>query len=148
MNGAGRQRRQRFVQQHVVVGILMVMMSMTLSVPFGRFFSSPLHQRLVAFHAKDTLRRPCIFEVLDLLLTVPTSKTGRAECLVAREDGEILDFVPTRTAAIRAIIANQRAVAEEQKICIRIQKGTACIAPEAVYVPSIARCQTVSISIS
>lgn len=105
----------------------------------GRFFASSLHQRLVAFHAKDALRGPCILEVFDLLLAVPTSKARRAEGLVAGEDGKILDLVPTCTAAVGAVVADEGAVTEEEQVGVRVEKGQARVAAEAVNVPSIAR---------
>lgn len=89
----------------------------------GRFFPSPLHQRLVTLHAKNALRGPCIFEVFDLLLAVPTSKAGGAEGLVAGEDGKILDLVPTCTAAVGAVVTDQGAVAEEEQVGVGVEEG-------------------------
>lgn len=102
----------------------------------------------MAFHAKDALRGPGIFEVFDLLLAVTTSKARGAEGLVAGEDGKILDLVPTCAAAIGAVVADQRAVAEEEEVGIGVEEGLAGVAAEAVNVPSIAGWMMVSISIT
>lgn len=94
----------------------------------------------MAFHAKYPLRRPGIFEVLNLLLAVSTAETGGTKGLIPGENGKIFDFVPTGTAAIGTIVANEGAVAEEEQVGVRIEEGTAGIASEAVDVPSIASC--------
>lgn len=108
IDGTEGQGRQRFVQQHVAALMMIVTVFFTpVRTILGRFLASSLHQRLVAFHAKDALRGPCIFEVFDLLLAVPTSKARRAERLVAGEDGKILDLVPTCAAAVGAVVADQ-----------------------------------------
>jgi hypothetical protein len=57
--------------------------------------SSSLHQRLVAIHAKDSLRRPGIAQILDFPFAVPASKALGTESLFAGQDGQILDLVPT-----------------------------------------------------
>lgn len=106
----------------------------------------------MAFHTKDALRRPGIFEVFNLLLAIPTAEAGGTKGLIAGEDGKILNFVPTRTATVGAIVANERAVAQEEQVGVGIEEGVAGIAAEAVNVPSIAgynarsvsRCQQVS----
>jgi hypothetical protein len=94
------------------------MVFVTMGPTLGGLFPSPLHQRLVTFHAKYPLRRPCIFEILNLLFATPTPKTGGAERLVSGEDGEILDFVPAGTAAICTVVTNEGAVAEEKEVGI------------------------------
>jgi hypothetical protein len=43
-------------------------------------------------------------------------------------------------AAISAVVADQRAVTEEQKVGIGIEEGAAGVAAEAVDVPSVASC--------
>jgi hypothetical protein len=67
----------------------------------------------MAAHAENTLRCPSIAKVLNLSLTVATTEARRTECLVARQDGEILYFVTARTATIRAVIADEGAIAKE-----------------------------------
>lgn len=128
--------------------MIVAMFVSTVCTIFGGFLPSSLHQRLMAFHAKDALRGPGIFEVFDLLFAVPTSKAGGAEGLVAGEDGKILDLVPTCAAAIGAVVADQRAVAEEEEVGIGVEEGLARVAAEAVNVPSIAGWTMVSISIT
>ena len=60
--------------------------------------------------------------------------------LVAGQYGQILDFIAASVAAVGAIVADERAVAEEEKISVRIEKGAAAVASKAVDVPSISRC--------
>ena len=119
----------------------------TVRTVLGRFLPPTLHQRLMAFHAEDPLRRPGVFEIFNLLLAVPTSKTCCAKGLIAGEDGQILDFVPTGAAAICTVVADERAVAEEEEVCIRVEESAASVAAEAVNMPTIARWEPVSISI-
>lgn len=121
------------------------MVSLAAGTMLRRLLPSPLHQRLVAVHAEDALRRSSIFQVFDLLLTIPTSKTGSAESLVAREDGKILDLVSARAAAVRAVIANERTVTKQEEVGVRVEEGPTGVASETVYVPSVARCQMFSI---
>lgn len=102
----------------------------------------------MAFHTKYSLRRPSIFEILNLLLAISTFEAGRAESLIARKDCQILDLVPADTTAVCTIVAYERPVAEEEEVRIRVEDGTAGIAAEAVYMPSIARWKPVSVSIS
>lgn len=139
INGAGWQGWQRFVQQHgAALMMIVVMFFSPVRTILGRFFPSSLHQRLVTFHTKDALRGPGILEVFDLLFAVPTSKAGGAERLIAGEDGKILDLVPTCTAAIGTVVADQGAVAEEEQVGVGVEEGQARVAAEAVNMPSIA----------
>jgi ABC-type sulfate transport system permease component len=68
----------------------------------------------VAVHAKDAVRRPGIAQILDLPLAVPTAEAGCAECLVARQDGEVLDLVPAGAAAVGAVVADEGTIAEQE----------------------------------
>ena len=72
-------------------------------------------------HAKNALGGPRVSEVLDLALAVPTTKACCAERLVAGEDCKILDLVAASTAAICTIITDQRAIAEEEEVRIRVE---------------------------
>ena len=63
-------------------------------------------------HAEYSLRGPGIPQILNLPLTVATSKAGSTECLIASEDGKILDLVATGTAAVGAVVANEGAISE------------------------------------
>jgi hypothetical protein len=67
----------------------------------------------VAGHAKDTLRCAGIAQVLNLALAIPTPEAIGTECLVACQDGQIFDFVAAVVAAVRAVVADQGAVAEK-----------------------------------
>lgn len=90
----------------------------------------------MAAHAKYTLRCPGIAQVLNLPLTVPTPKAGRTECLVSGQDGQVLNLVPTRIAAVCAVIAYKRSIAEKKEVCVGVEKGIACVAPKAVEMPA------------
>lgn len=114
------------------------------AVFLGFLFSS--HQRFVAFHAEYPLRRPRILQVLDFLPTASAPKACGTESLVAGKDGEILDLVPARTAAICTVVANERTIAEEEEVGVGIQEGAAGVTAETVNVPAIARWERLSIS--
>ena len=94
----------------------------------------------MARHAEDTLRCAGIAQVLDLALAVSTSETVCTEGLVAGQDGQVLDLVAAVVAAICAVVAYERAVAEEQQVRVRVEEGAASVAAEAVNVPSVSRC--------
>ena len=66
----------------------------------------------MTFHAEYTLRRSCIFEVLDFLFTIPTAEARGTKGLISSQDGQILDLVVTCAATIRAIVADEGTVAE------------------------------------
>lgn len=102
----------------------------------------------MTLHAEYALRRPRVFEVLNLLLAIPTSKTRGTERLISRQDSQILDFVPTGAAAVGTVVANQRPVAEEEEICVGVEESAAGVASETVDVPSVARCEMFNIPAS
>lgn len=102
----------------------------------------------MAFHTKNPLRSPGIFQVFNLFLTVSAFEAGRAKGLVTGEDSQILDLVATCAAAIGAVVADERPVAEKEKVCIGVEECAAGVTPETVYVPSIARCEMFSITAS
>jgi hypothetical protein len=66
----------------------------------------------MATHTEYALRRPCISEVFDFPLAIAASKACGAKCLVSGQDGKILNLVATGAAAVGAVVANERAVAE------------------------------------
>jgi hypothetical protein len=70
----------------------------------------------MAIHAKYTLGCSRITKILDLLLAVPAFEAVCAECLIAGQNSEIFDLVPTIAAAVGAIVADERAIAEEEQI--------------------------------
>ena len=94
----------------------------------------------MARHAEDALRGAGIAQVLDLALAVPAPETVRTEGLVAGQDGQVLDLVAAVVAAVGAVVAYQRAVAEQQQVRVRVEEGAAGVAAEAVDVPSVSRC--------
>lgn len=94
----------------------------------------------MAVHAEDALRGPGIAEVLDLALAVAAAEAARAKRLVAGEDGQVLDFVAASMAAVRAVVAYEGAVAEEEEVRVRVEEGAAGVAAEALDVPPIAGC--------
>lgn len=48
-------------------------------------------------------------------------------------------------AAVRAVVADEGAIAEQEEIRIRVEQGAAGVAAKAVNVPPIASCLIVSI---
>lgn len=92
----------------------------------------------MAVHTEYALRGPSISEVLNLLLTIPALEAICAECLITSQDGKVFDLVHAAAAAVRAVVAYQGAVAEEQEVRIGVEEGIACVAPETVNVPSVA----------
>lgn len=91
----------------------------------------------MAFHAEHSLSGSGISEVLDLLLAIPTSKATSAIGLVPGQDGEVFDFVSAGAAAVRAIVADEGAVAKQKEVCVRVEKRITGVAPKAIYVPSM-----------
>ena len=103
------------------------------------FLPPSLHQRFVAFHAKYSLRRPCILEILNLLFAIPAFEACCAESLVTRKDGQIFDLVRAHATTVGAIVAYERSIAQKEEVRVRVEYCTAGIASKAVYVPSISR---------
>lgn len=101
------------------------------------FLPSASHKRLMAGHAEDALGCAGVSKILDLPLAVSAPKAAGAECLVARKDCQILNLVPACATAVCAIVANERSIAEEQKIRVGVEQGPASIAAEAIDVPSV-----------
>jgi hypothetical protein len=95
----------------------------------------------VTAHAKYALGRSRISEILNFALAVSTSETRRAERLVSREDGQILNLVAAGAAAVCAIVADEGAIAEEEEVRIGVEEGPAGVASETVQMPSIASCR-------
>lgn len=60
----------------------------------------------MTLHAEDALRRARIAQVFDFTLAIAAFETVCAKCLVAREDGEVFDFVAAGAAAVCAIVAD------------------------------------------
>lgn len=88
-------------------------------------------------HAKDALRRARITQILNLPLAIATAEAAGAESLIASKDGQIFDFVTACIAAVGAVVANERAIAEQEKVGIGVEQSAACVTAEAVDVPSV-----------
>jgi hypothetical protein len=95
----------------------------------------------VAAHAEYALGGSCVSEILNLTFAVSAAEASCTESLVARENGQILNFVSTRTAAVCAIVADEGSVAKEEEVRVRVEKGSAGVASKAIQMPSIASCQ-------
>ena len=63
-------------------------------------------------HTEYALRCARIAQVLNLPLAIPASKTTRAECLITRKDCQVFDLVAARVAAVGAVVADKRSIAE------------------------------------
>lgn len=92
----------------------------------------------MAVHTEDSLRCSGISQVLNLLLAVPTAEAIGAKGLVSGEDGQVFDFVPTGTTAVCTIVADERAIAEQEEVGIGVEKGLAGVASKTFNVPSLA----------
>ena len=90
-------------------------------------------------HAEDALRCSSITEVLDLPLAIATSKAGGTERLVARQDCQVFNLVAASIAAVRAVVAYERAITEQEEVRIGVEERATSVASEAVDVPSVAR---------
>ena len=58
--------------------------------------------------------------------------------MVTSKDGEVLNLVVTTATRICAVVAYQGSIAEEEEVRIGIEERIACIASEAIYVPTVA----------
>lgn len=92
----------------------------------------------MAIHAEDTLGGACIAQVIDLPFAIAATKTPFAEGLLAGEDSEILDLIPTGGATVGTTAADQGAIPKEEKVSVRVEEGSAGAAPETIDVPSVA----------
>lgn len=72
----------------------------------------------MAGHAKDTLGCLGVTQVFYFSLAIPTSKARGAKGLFTSQDGEILNLVTARAAAVSAIVAYQGTVAKEEEVCV------------------------------
>jgi hypothetical protein len=89
-------------------------------------------------HAEDALGCPRIAEVLNLSLAVPAAKASGAECLLACEDGQVLNLIVASTTAVCAVVAYQRSVTEQEQVRIGVEEGAASVAAETIEMPSVA----------
>lgn len=109
-------------------------------------FSPPRHQRFMAVHAEDSLGSTRITKVVNLSFTVATLEAVCTKGLISSENSEVFDFAATRTAAVGAIVADEGAIAEEEKVRVRVQVSAARMAAEAVDMPSVTSCKHNTVS--
>ena len=100
----------------------------------------------MAIHAENTLRRPCISQVLDLPLAIATLETIGTEGLVASQYGEVFDLVVAAAATVSTTVAYERAIAEEKEVGVGVEEGATGVAAEAINVPSVPRCRYQSVT--
>lgn len=74
----------------------------------------------MAVHAEDALGCSGIAKVFYFPLAVATFETIRAESLITRQNSQIFYLVVAVAAAICAIVADERTVAEEEEIGIGV----------------------------
>ena len=91
----------------------------------------------MAVHTEYSLRGPSISEILNLPLTISTLEAVGAKCLIAGKNGKVFNLVHAAAAAVSAVIAYEGAVAKQQEVRVGIEKSIACVAAEAVDVPSV-----------
>lgn len=103
---------------------------------FGLFPSSG-HQAFVTTHAEYALRCAGVAQIIDLPLAAATSETASTECLIAGQYSEVFDLVSASAATVSTVVTDERTVSKKEKIGIRVEKGTACMAAKTIYMPSI-----------
>lgn len=91
-------------------------------------------------HTEYALRGSGIAKIIDLPLAIATSEAVCAECLISCQYSQIFDLVAARAAAVGAVVANERSVAEQEEIGIGVEEGATGVAAKAVYMPSISSC--------
>lgn len=87
---------------------------------------------------------PGIAQVLDLSLAIPTAEACCAKGLVSGQDGQVLNLITASTAAVGAIVADQRAISKQKEVRIRVKERVACVTTEAIEMPSVSSCDIVS----
>ena len=92
----------------------------------------------MAVHTEDALRGARISEVLNLSFTVATFEAVGTEGLISSQDREVLNLVSAATTAVGAVVADERAVAQQEQVCIRVEERATSVASEAVDMPSVA----------
>ena len=99
----------------------------------------------MAFHTEYPLRSPRITQILNLFLAIPAPKATGTKSMISGEDSQILNLVPTRSAAVCTIIADERTITKEEEICIGVEEGTAGVASKAIDVPPVTSSVNVSL---
>ena len=98
----------------------------------------------MATHTEYTLRCPCIFQIFNLPLAIATPEASRAECLIACENSKVLNLVATCCTTVRAIVANERSVAQKEEVRIRVKQRITRVASETINMPTISGYPTIS----
>ena len=70
----------------------------------------------MAGHTEDALGRSSIAKILNPPLAVPASEATGTICLLSGKNGEILNLVAARAAAIRAAVAYKRSITEQEQV--------------------------------
>lgn len=100
----------------------------------------------MAVHAEDALRGTRIPQILDFLFAISALEAVGAECLVSRQDGQILNLVPAAAATVCAVVTDQRSITEEEQVRVGVKEGAAGVTPEAVDMPSVASYKSTLVS--
>lgn len=91
----------------------------------------------MTLHTEDPLGCSSISQILNLLLTIATLEAIRTVCLVAGEDGQVFDLVVAAATAVGTLVANEGAIAQQEEVRVRVEKGATGVAAKTVNVPSI-----------
>ena len=91
-------------------------------------------------HAKDALRRSRIAKVLDLFLAIAAFEAVCAESLVTCQYSQIFNLVSAAATAVGAVVADQRPVAKEEEVRVRVEQSTTGITAKAINMPPISSC--------
>ena len=94
----------------------------------------------MALHAEDALGCSGVSEIFNFALAVAALEAGSAKGLIAGQNGEVFNLVAAGAAAVGAVVAYERAIAEEQEVGVRVEEGSACVAAKAVYMPAVTSC--------
>jgi hypothetical protein len=91
----------------------------------------------MAGHAKDTLRGSCVAQVLDLAFANPAPEARRTKGLISSQNSKIFNFIATCAATVGTVVAYQRTITEQKKVCVQVEECSTCVASKAVDMPSI-----------
>ena len=91
-------------------------------------------------HAENALRSAGVAQVVYLLFAIAAFEALCAESFLACENSKVFDFVAACAAAVGAVIADEGAVTEEEKVGVGIEEGATSVAAETIDVPSISSC--------
>ena len=91
----------------------------------------------MALHAEDALRCASISQIFNFPFTVATLEATGAKSFLAGENGEIFNLIAASTATVSAVVADQRAITEEEEVRIRVKECAAGVAAKTIDVPSV-----------